>query len=273
MLRMKLFSWTVLLLLASQWEYMCAHRSYDWRSRDCVRFKGSSECVEVAQLCLTPTAINTFSPKWLSNLAGFGGPLMTWLPLLVQEQFHKGDTARSALICSTLVWYLAFINAVRHFHLLLPSKWDPSGHCFVYGSQLLPLWHLTSLPNQAVPWIVTLWSYVLIYLSAATAAAFHTPTETLAAWLLILLLNFALLSRIDAIEGCSHDAVAASTRLRRRSYLVFPVWLVCTAAAWESARRSRGLTIELGLEAVYDLGLWALLLLLLQRAERHAQAG
>ena len=274
MLKMNVFLWTVLLLSASQWEYMCAHRSYDWRSRDCVRFKGSSECVEVAQFCLTPSAINTFSPRWLSNLAGYGGPLLTWLPLLAQEHFHhKGDTVRSALICTTLLWYLAFISGVRHFHLLLTSKWDPSGHCFVYGSQLLPLWALTSLPNQAAPWMVTLWSYVLLYLSAATAAAFHLPTETLAAWLLVLLLHFALLSRIDAMDGRSHDAVAASKQLRRRSYLVFPAWLVCTAAAWESARRNRGLTTELGLEAAYDLGLWALLLLLLQRAERDAQAG
>ena len=81
MLKMNVFLWTVLLLSASQWEYMCAHRSYDWRSRDCVRFKGSSECVEVAQFCLTPSAINTFSPRWLPNLAGYGGPLLTWLPL------------------------------------------------------------------------------------------------------------------------------------------------------------------------------------------------
>lgn len=266
MLWMNLFLWTVILLGASQWEYLCAHSSYDWRSRDCVRFKGSNECVEVAQFCLTPTAINTFSPKWLSNLAGYGGPLLTWLPLLAQERWPRAN-----LICTTLVWYLAFISAVRHFHLLLPSKWDPSGHCFVYGSQLLPLWELTSLPNQAAPWPVTLWSYVLVYLSAATAIAFHLPSETLAAWLLVLLLHFALLRRIKAMDSSSYDAAAASKRLWRRGSVAFPVWLVCTATAWESARRSRDITTELGLEAAYDLGLWALLLLLLQRVERHAQ--
>ena len=35
-------------------------------------------------------------------------------------------------------------------HLLLASRWDPSGHCFVYGSQLLPLW-VAGLAAAGVP--------------------------------------------------------------------------------------------------------------------------
>ena len=113
-------------------------------------------------------------------------------------------------------------------------------------------------------------------LAVACLPVFFTPSGSasqLLFGLMVCFVCFGAYAVLDPFEDRGHDAVAASKQLRRRSYLVFPVWLVCTAAAWESARRNRGLTTELGLEAAYDLGLWALLLLLLQRAERHAQAG
>ena len=116
---------------------------------------------------LSHTSIETASPRWLSDVAGYGGPLLTWLPLLVASRPIAGTRP---LLCTALIWYLSLIGVVRHTHLLLPSRWDPSGHCFVYGAQLLPLWAISSLPALAdwrVPRVLTLWSLVLLYLSAA----------------------------------------------------------------------------------------------------------
>ena len=81
----RLAAWTLLLGVASQWEWRCAHKAYDWRASTdaCVRHKGSAECVVLEPYCLSPTSIETASPRWLSDLAGYGGPLLTWFPLLV----------------------------------------------------------------------------------------------------------------------------------------------------------------------------------------------
>eukprot|EP00964_Phaeocystis_antarctica_P122838 scaffold86463_cov78-Phaeocystis_antarctica.AAC.4 len=84
----RLSAWTLLLGVASQWEWLCAHKAYDWRASTdaCVRRKGSTECVVVQPYCLSPASIGFASPRWLSNLAGYGGPLLTWLPLLISSR-------------------------------------------------------------------------------------------------------------------------------------------------------------------------------------------
>ena len=278
----RLSAWTLLLGVASQWEWLCAHKAYDWHASTdaCVRRKGSTECVVVQPYCLSPTSIGFASPRWLSNLAGYGGPLLTWLPLLISSR--PGTDARPhvrPLLCTMLIWYLSLIGIVRHAHLLLPSRWDPSGHVFVYGAQLLPLWAILSLPaltDWRVPRALTLWSGVLIYLSAATAACFHTPSETAAAWLMVLLLHAALSHRVAAMHAAAADSPEAAVddvrrerkRLRRRAVLALPLWLLCAAAAWEKARRSGTGVGNRSAESVYDAGLWLLLLMLLRRGSR-----
>ena len=277
-------AWSLLLLLASQWEWLCSHKAYDWRAStaDCVRYKGGTECVAVPAYCVSPVSIAWASPRWLSSLAGYGGPLLTWLPLLYAA---RPAAVIRPLLGTTLVWYLAFISVVRHTHLLLPSRWDPSGHCFVYGAQLLPLWAISALPElsggrRRVPRALRLWSGVLVYLSCATAAWFHTASETGAAWLLLLLLYAALSSRLAAMQAaaaaCSLEAAADVAQRERRRVgrcallLALPVWLVGSAAAWEAARRSgAGVGMRSG-EAAYDVGLWLLLLLLLLRRGERA---
>ena len=273
----RLAAWTLLLGVASQWEWRCAHKAYDWRASTdaCVRHKGSTECVVLEPYCLSPTSIETASPRWLSDVAGYGGPLLTWLPLLVASRPIAGTRP---LLCTALIWYLSLISVVRHTHLLLPSRWDPSGHCFVYGAQLLPLWAISSLPALAdwrVPRVLTLWSLVLLYLSAATAACFHTASETAAAWLLLLLLHAALSHRVAAMHAAAADSPEAMAedlrrerkRLRRRAVLALPLWLLCAAAAWEKARRSGAAALgNRSAESAYDAGLWLLLLVLLRRS-------
>ena len=284
-MRARLIVWTLLLGAASQWEWLCAHKAYDWRpsTGDCVSRKGSTECAVVQPYCLSPTFIRVASPRWLSDLAGYGGLLLTWLPLLVVS---RPIACIRPLLCTTLIWYLGLIGVVRHAHLFLPSRWDPSGHCFVYGAQLLPLWAISSLPALAdwrVPRTLTLWSGVLLYLSAATAAFFHTASETAAAWLMLLLLHAALSHRVTAVQAAAADSPEAAVddtwrdqeQLKRRAVLALPLWLLCAAAAWEKARRSGAGVGHRSAESIYDVGLWLLLLLLLLRqgARGGSEAG
>ena len=194
----------------------------------------------------------------------------------------------AALLRVTLAWYLLVIGPVRHTHRLLSAfglgAWDPSGHVAVYASQLLPLWSLRALEPSSTPlfWVATAWSCALWYLSFATGAFFHTPSETAAAWLLALWLRRALEERRELLVSISS---AASTQpsstptsalrlvahrdawLHRATWAaVLPFWLLCTAAAWEDARTraldaagGRSELPMLGAMGIYDAALWLLL--------------
>jgi len=135
-----LATWTLLVAAAAFWDGLCTHSTYDLRGStdDCVRWTSLdlSECAAAGEGCASPSTLKQASPRWLGSLAGMGGPLMTWLPLLLgaREPAH----VRPVLLAA-LPWYLALIGPVRHTHRLLDSRWDPSGHVFVYGAQLVPL--------------------------------------------------------------------------------------------------------------------------------------
>ena len=92
-----MFLWTLLLLAASQWEFWCAHTTYDRRASTpgCVRLKNADgpDCAAVPGFCAPPHAIVAASPRWLSDLAGMGGPLLTWLPLLATQPAANGPRA------------------------------------------------------------------------------------------------------------------------------------------------------------------------------------
>ena len=169
-------AWCVVLTISGLLEAYCAYTSYDLRTSArsaCTRLKpaaGVQACVQPHAGCLAAATISSLSPRSLSEFAGYGGPLLTWLPIgavHVASPATTSDNLMRAMI-GTWVWYLAFIGLVRHTHLLVGSSWDPSGHVFVYGSQLVPLWHLRSrrvhwrLP--ALLWLL-LWECVLWYLS------------------------------------------------------------------------------------------------------------
>jgi len=83
-----LAAWTMLLFIAAAWEGLCAHSIYDLRlsTDDCVRLKSrdvADDCSDPEASCASPTTVQQSSPRWLSDLAGMGGPLMTWLPMLL----------------------------------------------------------------------------------------------------------------------------------------------------------------------------------------------
>lgn len=142
-------------------------------------------CISHGPLCNDAQAVSTLSPRWLSDLAGMGGPLLSWVPLLLLG-------ADTGVMATVIGWYLAFIAPVRHAKLWFDSGFDPSGHVFVYGAQLVPLaW----LPHRSR--VLGLWSAVLVVLSGTTGAFFHSPAETATGWVLVALLYALLHARVQ----------------------------------------------------------------------------
>lgn len=252
-------AWTCLLAVAGLWETRCGYTRYDLRrsASGCTRLKGGgAACVEPRLACVGAEAASGGAPRWLGSLGGSGGPLLTWAPVLM---LSTGGRARRALVvAAALVWYLAFIGAVRHTHRLLHTRWDPSGHVFVYAAQLGVIWHLSErelLPRGRsghvdallTGWLAA-WPCALWYLSAATASLFHTLSETSAGWALAALLVCALRA---------HESPGLPARCTLGAALSWCVWTGygwCVAGAGERA--------VMGGQLAYDCVLWALLLTL-----------
>ena len=211
---MKLWVWGLVVLAGAAWEGACGYKAYDLRrsTDSCVRLKDEEACLPPQPWwCLSPGMISTAAPRWLGAVAGLGGPLITWVPLFLARR-----TAATTVLKPVLLWYLSFIGAVRHSRSWVPLGWDPSGHVFVYGAQLVPLW-LTGPqsrggpPGDAAPaaeWLLALWSSALWYLSGSTAAFFHTLSESFAGWLLVATLHLHLLRREELPRGGSHASPA-----------------------------------------------------------------
>ena len=119
-----LLVWGAVVLLCGAWETACHYTTWDLRGSTpgCVRPKGGADgCLpQPPAICVEPTAVRTLSPKWLSNFAGYGGPLLTWVPLALARPLGSEPALRV-----TLTWYLLLIGAVRHSPLVVPSGWDP----------------------------------------------------------------------------------------------------------------------------------------------------
>ena len=277
-----LSGWSLGLFAAALWEGICAHSAYDLRrsTPDCLRHKGSEVCAEFSVAwCAAPASILSLSPRWLGDAAGMGGPLLTWLPLLLGSSSGGGGgrsegEVREALRLA-LTWYLALIGPVRHAHRLMPARWDPSGHIFVYGAQLAPYAH-APLAHLSLPvrgWLAG-WAAVLLYLSVQTAAFFHTPGETAAGFALVAALWLAC-------AGCGANAAQPDTEPAAGLRLLSPhghvaresaqlavgaralattavVWAGSTAAAWMGSAAAEAGTLlgQLG----YDGVLWLVLL-------------
>ena len=96
--------------------------------------------------CLAPHRVRSLSPGWLARRLGDAGPLLVWLPLVWAAAGRRaepcggaGGRLRAALGLACLV-YLAAIMPVRYLRRALPGGFDPSGHVFLFGVQLVPLW-------------------------------------------------------------------------------------------------------------------------------------
>jgi hypothetical protein len=270
-MRLAVLAWFLCLLASGLLEAYCAYTSYDLRASArsaCTRLKpaagGEDACFDPPPGCFAAATISSLSPRALSDFAGYGGPLLTWLPLLLgTEQRSTPPSATSnilmrAMVC-TWLWYLALIGLVRHTHLLVGSRWDPSGHVFVYGSQLVPLWHLrwrrVRWRQAALVWLV-LWECVLCYLSVMTAVAFHTLSETLAASLLVLVL-------VRFLDADGHRSGAIDQGHRCPVSLIGSAagsWVVATLLGWVWSAP----TPLLGGYLAYDATIWMMLGVLLR---------
>jgi hypothetical protein len=160
--------------------------------------------------------------------------------------------ADNAMMATVLSWYLAFIMPVRHAKLWLPLGFDPSGHVFVYGAQLVPLVFTFTAVGSAQPlvrhsWLPQLagwlgvWLVTLCFLSGTTSAFFHTRAETSAGWLLVALLHTTL-------HG--HGPLATRPLIGGAC-----LWCVGTGAFLATGRLSSMRLAEIG----YDLVLFVLL--------------
>ena len=268
-------SWLAVLLASGLLETYCGHTRYDLRASaraGCTTLKPpDNACIEPSGGCLSADAVRWLSPRPLALLAGHGGPLLTWIPLLLGGA-HKSpmrSTVGNTLVLAA-TWYLGLIGLVRHTHLLLANDWDPSGHVFVYGAQLVPRWHLLRAEQRAGAnssashplaraWLLV-WEGVLWYLSSMTAIAFHTLSETAAAAALTVLLvclleeggGRTLPDRV--VGGRCHVSQALSAAAAS--------WALFTAVGWWGARpASFGVLVGF---LLYDAFLWLLLLLLLR---------
>lgn len=244
-------AWGLCVLLAGGWETLCSHTNYDLRrsTGGCTRLKGDDGCALISSWCAEPALVRRLSPRALSDAAGYGGPLLMWVPLLL---LGGGDVLRP-----TVAWYAALIGVVRHARLVMPSNWDPSGHVFVYGAQLVPYWWVTlglaqprgAALNALRVW-AAVWASVLVMLSATTAAFFHTVGESVAGWLLVLALHH-LLARLDSTPADQSAALRLAVLVAAA-----PLWVVATVAGWvggAAAAMSAG-------ELAYDVVLWVWLL-------------
>ena len=106
--------------------------------------------------------------------------MLTWGPLLLLG-------ADNNMLACSIGWYLTFIAPVRHAKLWFTSGFDPSGHVFVYGAQLIPHAWLPRMSRS-----LSVWSAAIVFLSGTTGAFFHEPAETFTGWLLVLILYAAL---------------------------------------------------------------------------------
>lgn len=195
-------AWSLLLLLAAAWEANCKYTMYDLKRSvpGCTILEASDTriCFSPSSQCVDAATVRVLSPRWLSNLAGRGGPLLSWVPMLLLG----GGAVKSTLAC-VIGWYLTLIAPVRHVKLWHSSGFDPSGHVFVYGSQLIPYaW----MPHSR---LLSVWCALLLLLSCTTAAFFHTPAETFNGWLLILLLHALLHARVR-VGACECVGVACA---------------------------------------------------------------
>jgi hypothetical protein len=249
--------WAALVLACGLWNSICSCSTR-------ARARAVAACPAEPPVCLSWETVKALSPRWLSDGVGSSGPIVSWLFLVPLLR----ATGRTALLADVILWYLAFIMPVRYLHLVVPPGWgalDPSGHVFVYGAQLVPVWLAAQLGHgRRGPWercalhnvalhCAYAYALVLVYLSAATAAFFHTLSESACA-LAIVTLPFGAHERTLGVR-----AVWTS---HRTAALLLIAWLVQTLAVWRALRaqsdasESARAVARLKAQAAYDCTLW-----------------
>mmetsp|Transcript_19058 Transcript_19058/g.51196 ORF Transcript_19058/g.51196 Transcript_19058/m.51196 type:complete len:371 (+) Transcript_19058:60-1172(+) len=260
--RLRFILWALLVLLCGAWHSACTPE-----------MKARSVDVDTASgICFSRRTIQRISPRWLSSFVGQGGPFITWI--LVIPSMRTG--ARTALFLDVLLWYIVFIMPVRYTHLLLPAslpRWDPSGHVFVYGAQLVTLWlglHVASLQERkgcttmgASLRSARVYAVLLWYLTSTTSAFFHTLSESLAAVAIVALPLFAHERILGAFT------VWASLRTGLAGVVW---WCLSLAAALRALHGNPAGSRTLWRQVVYDMLVWVFFWVLYALERRYWSA-
>jgi hypothetical protein len=220
------------------------------------RAHAGEQCADEPAVCLDWATVVALSPRWLSDAVGASGPLVSWL-LLAPALAADG---RTALLLDVVLCYLALIMPVRYTHLALPAgwaRWDPSGHVFVYGAQLVPVWLASTLAREGAQrhdrwtqwalYAARAYALLLVHLSAMTAAFFHTLSESAAALTLVA----PPLVAHSRVLGAR--AVLAS---ERAGCVCAALWLLEASAAHAALRAQPAALARLRSQFAYDCALW-----------------
>lgn len=169
-------------MLAGTWQRHCGYDNYDLRTStaECLIRKGAAPgCGDVHTGCVGVGDIQLLAPRALSNLVVGVGPLWMWLPLWLWARGGRRSTSEPAeaqvqvqaqgepepellrvarrlttvALSVAALTYLSLITAIRYVtvisHALSGAEFDPSGHVFVYGLQLVPLWLVLAAVHRA----------------------------------------------------------------------------------------------------------------------------
>ena len=230
-LRARFLVWTSVLALASAFRWLC---------------DAESPCA------ISAAARDAVAPRALGAAVAALGPAPAWLLVLLMLRAEGSSArARGALIGAAAA-FLGAVFPVRLTSFLTDGAFDPSGHIFIFGLELVPLWAALSSPSPASQQdgsnaysaaprcdptavgagadagagagagageavaaeaivdptssrqqiraiappalkVAALLAEAAIYvMSASTAALFHTPLETAAAWLIAAALLVAV---------------------------------------------------------------------------------
>jgi hypothetical protein len=167
----RLFGWALLLSICCAWRAFCAS-------------------TPSSQSCPSPDTAAYLSPSILGDVVSHGGPLLLWAPLLVHARAARCDVTRASLITALCTW-LVFIQPIRLIRRLSANTFDPSGHIFVVGLQLVPLWSSArasaSATTSAARHFAATVEPVLWFISGGTAAFHHSAPEVFAAFACVAL--------------------------------------------------------------------------------------
>jgi len=221
-----------------------------------------SSCAGPASsLCPSDALAAALSPRPVSDLLTTLGPALVWAPLLAHARVSSCGATRGALLAALCGW-LIFCMPVRLTRRLSGGAFDPSGHVFVIGVQLVPLWVARGasaagggarapLALRAAGAIEP----VLWLVSASTSAFHHSATEVFAAWALVAAL----------VAGARAAAHAHGALLRRALAAAALAWVLGTAALLPRAAGERGLRTKDVARVAFDVAVCAVGALALAR--------
>ncbi len=213
----------------------------------------------IAASLLRPPHSWNVAPPALGDALAAVGPAATLLPLWLFAPRGEGArpaALRRALLLALCAWLLAIAPircAKRALAVLWGARGDPSGHIFLFGAQLVPLWVAqredggsggSGSGGARLAWRAA--EALLLLSSFTTAAWHHTPGEVLAAWACVAALQ-------AAVEGGglapSQRGVAAATGVWAASHCALLGLLAAHSALPPTARLAARLAHDAGVAA------------------------